>query len=297
MKPKTMKQLPHLLVFLTLSLMVTLSISKLYAAVTAPSNESHLRIENSTATQPQQSDQNNNEHGTHNHPTLYGNGTIEPHLSDPPSAETVPSDRQAGGHHHHRPAMLPPDEDKDYSELNHHIAGAFVLLAGGLAFITATGNARFSWARYGWPGLFLFLGIFLLARHDPESWPIGPLSLQESLSDPQIFQHVIFTFIILGIGVVEWLRCRGILSHRLWSLVFPALAVSATIMLFAHKHGEGVAADKIYRHHATMAVAGIIAMTTKVMGDTRLLNGKISNYLWSGLMMFIGIMLMNYSDG
>jgi putative copper resistance protein D len=200
------------------------------------------------------------------------------------------------GGHHHRPPLLPPDQDQAYSELNHHIAGVFILLAGGLALIAASDSAHFSWVRYAWPGLFFLLGLFLLVYHDPESWPLGPLSLQESLGDVQIVQHVIFTFIILGIGVVEWLRYRGTLTHPLWSLVFPALAVSAAFMLFAHKHGEGESANKIYRHHVTMAVAGILAMIAKVLDDTQLVKRKIGNYLWPGLIMFVGIMLLIYSE-
>lgn len=124
----------------------------------------------------------------------------------------------------------------------------------------------------------------------------GPLSLQESLSDVQIVQHVIFTLIILSIGVIEWLRCRGTLLHPLWGLVFPALAVSAAFMLFAHRHGEGDSADKIYRHHVTLGIVGIIAMTAKVLGDAQLVQGKIGRYLWSGLMMFVGVMLLLYSE-
>jgi len=198
--------------------------------------------------------------------------------------------------HHHRPPLLPPDQDRAYSEFNHHIAGICVFLAGGLALLASTDKVRFSRARFGWPGLFFLLGVFLLFRHDPESWPHGPLSLQESLRDVQIIQHVIFTGIILGIGVVEWLRCRGTLTRPFWGLIFPALAVSAAFMLFAHKHGEGPSADKIYRHHVIMGVAGIIAMIAKVLDDTQLVKRKVSNYLWAGLMMGIGLMLFIYTE-
>jgi len=33
--------------------------------------------------------------------------------------------------HHHREPVLPPEQDKAYSELNHHISGVLVLFAGG----------------------------------------------------------------------------------------------------------------------------------------------------------------------
>src|SRR5262249_33760234 len=114
-------------------------------------------------------------------------------------ANMSPEDH-ANGHHHHRPSILPPDEDKAYSELNHHIAGVFVLFAGGLALLAAAGGQRFSWARYGWPGLFFLLGAFLFIRHDPESWPFGPLTFWESVTDAQVLQHMLFTLIALPIG-------------------------------------------------------------------------------------------------
>jgi len=208
----------------------------------------------------------------------------------------TPPESHMKGHHHHRPPILPPAEDQAYSELNHHIAGVFVLLAGGLALVAASENRQFSWARYGWPGLFFLLGLFLFVRHDPESWPWGPLSLWESLSDPQVLQHTLFTFIVLGIGVIEWLRCRGTLTNPIWGLIFPALAIAAAVMLFLHRHGEGPSADKIYRHHAIMASAGIIAMIAKVLDDSRLAKGKLPAYLWSGLIIFIGFMLLIYKE-
>ena len=224
-----------------------------------------------------------------------GNGTdlSSPHHQE--AAYTVGSST-AGEHHHHRAPVLPPDEDQAYSELNHQIAGVFVFLAGGFALLAASGNPRFSWTQYSWPLFFFLMGLFLFVRHDPESWPWGPLPLLVAMRDPQVLQHSLFTVIVLAIGVVEWLRCRGTLTHPGWGLIFPVLAVSAAAMLFLHKHGDGPSADKIYRHHVIMAVAGILAMVAKVLGDAKLLPAKVGGYAWSALMMFIGIMLLLYTE-
>jgi putative copper resistance protein D len=208
----------------------------------------------------------------------------------------IPGEHPEGHPHGHRPAILSPDEDRVYSELNHRIAGVFILFAGGLALIAASGNPRYTWARYGWPGLFFLLGAFLFVRHDPESWPWGPLPLWEAIADPQVLQHVLFTFIVLSIGVIEFLRCRGTLSHSAWAWIFPILGISAAAMLFLHKHGSGPEADKIYRHHVIMACAGIAAMITKGLDDSRLLRSQVNAYVWPGLMMFIGFMLLIYSE-
>lgn len=234
----------------------------------------------------------NNPHPQHHE----GNGTnpTSPHHEE--AAYTVGSPTAGEHHHHHRAPILPPDEDQAYSELNHQIAGVFVFLAGGFALLAASGNPRFSWTQYSWPLFFFLMGLFLFVRHDPESWPWGPLPLLEAMRDPQVLQHSLFTVIVLAIGVVEWLRCRGTLTHPGWGLIFPILAVSAAAMLFLHKHGDGPSADKIYRHHVIMAVAGILAMVAKVLADAKLLPAKVGGYAWSALMMFIGIMLLIYTE-
>jgi hypothetical protein len=67
-------------------------------------------------------------------------------------------------------------------------------------------------------------------------------------------------------------------------------------MLFLHKHGEGPVAEKIHLHHSIMATSGIIAMVAKVLDDSRLLNSQVNRYLWPGLIMFIGAMLLIYSE-
>ncbi|MGE0679970.1 MAG: hypothetical protein AB7P69_03530 [Candidatus Binatia bacterium] len=213
-------------------------------------------------------------------------------------AESAPltQEQMTGHRHHHRPAILPPEEDKAYSEFNHRIAGVFVLLAGGLALLATVGGSRYTWARHGWPGLFFLLGIFLFVRHDPESWPWGPFTFWESVIDTQVLQHILFTLIVFAIGVIEWLRYRGVLTHSAWGWIFPSLAISAALMLFMHKHGGGPVADKIYRYHAIMAVSGIIAMVAKVFDDSRLFDGRMSAYIWTTLVMFVGVMLLIYTE-
>jgi len=273
-----------------LSSLIWLSAFSIIPVAAYAEGENHNHSLNHGATVPQADEESHAAHQQHSGDTEASVSTLSPQKQQPVNL-IAPS-----GHHHHRPPLLPPDQDQAYSELNHHIAGVFVLLAGGLAILAASGNAQYAWAHYGLPGLFFLMGVFLLFRHDPESWPHGPLSLQESLSDPQIIQHVLFTFIILGIGAIEWLRCRGTLTHPLWNLVFPALAVSAAFMLFTHKHGEGPSAEKIYRHHVIMAVAGVIAMIIKGLDDLHVIKGKLGGYLWSGLVIFVGFMLLIYSE-
>jgi len=81
---------------------------------------------------------------------------------------------------------LPPRNAADiaWSEYNHHWAGLFVLLIGGLALLNQAG-AR--WARH-WP-LLLGLAAFLLVRSDPEVWPMGYVPFFAAFRDVEVLQH------------------------------------------------------------------------------------------------------------
>jgi putative copper resistance protein D len=68
------------------------------------------------------------------------------------------------------------DADRQWSEFNHHVAGAFVLVMGVLAIAYRMGWAP--WARH-WPLVFFGLAAFLLVRNDPGSWPLGPQTFWE----------------------------------------------------------------------------------------------------------------------
>lgn len=230
------------------------------------------------------------------HPDAVGDAGGEAVAEQSPDTAGTVTAEQSGGHHHHHPAILPPDEDRAYSEWNHHMAGVFVLVAGMLALLATVKGPHFAWARYGWPSLFFLLGVFLFVRLDPGAWPWGPLTFWESVTDVQVLQHMLFILIVLGIGTIEWLRARGTLTHLAWAWVFPSLAISAAVMLFLHKHGEGPSAAKIYRHHSIMATSGIVSMIAKVFEDARLFDNKFCGYLWTTLIMFVGVMLLIYTE-
>jgi len=82
-----------------------------------------------------------------------------PSLSSPPIEALAANDREAPR----------TDEDRGWSEYNHHMAGLFVLAMGLLAILNRLGVG---WARH-WPLVFLGLAVFLLLRNDPGSWPLG----------------------------------------------------------------------------------------------------------------------------
>jgi putative copper resistance protein D len=110
--------------------------------------------------------------------------------------------------------FLPPRNafDLAWSEYNHHVAGAIVLLVGLAALLDRTG--RFPWARH-WPLLYLLLAVFLVLRSDPEAWPLGEIGLLDSLRDPEVLQHKLLSFLVSASRSPSgWCGCAGAAGRR-----------------------------------------------------------------------------------
>src|ERR1700760_915849 len=67
------------------------------------------------------------------------------------------------------------DPDKPSSEMNHHIAGIF-LIAIGLSVIWSKNDKSRPWLKWLPPILFIGAGLFLAAWSDDEIWARGDLS-------------------------------------------------------------------------------------------------------------------------
>lgn len=122
------------------------------------------------------------------------------------------------------------------SELNHHIAGLALILIALLIFAGMV--PRFRSVRYAWPVLFIGLALFLAAWSDAEIWPRGNLSWSWLIHhDAEARQHKIYALLLLGLGVVEFLRARGTLNRTWQRWAFPVLAIGGVALLTMHAHG------------------------------------------------------------
>jgi len=132
------------------------------------------------------------------------------------------------------------DPDKPASEMNHHIAGAF-LIAIGLSVIWSERRGSLHWLRWLPPVLFIAAGIFLAAWSDDEIWPRGGLSWLWLLHhDAEARQHKLYALLLIVLGAVECVRALPTLRRRWLSVVFPILCVIGGGSLFFHHH-EGLA--------------------------------------------------------
>lgn len=128
------------------------------------------------------------------------------------------------------------DPDKPSSEMNHHIAGIF-LIAIGLSVIWSKNDRSRPWLRWLPPILFIGAGLFLAAWSDDEIWPRGNLSWLWLLRhDAEARQHKFYALLLIIFGIVEYVQSNPKL-HKPWlKMVFPVLCVMGGASLFFHHH-------------------------------------------------------------
>lgn len=203
------------------------------------------------------------------------------------------------------PAVLAKIQaDKRESEFNHHLAGFFVLLAG--VFILAEGDLKQRWplVRFAWPACFLLSGIFLLIWSDTELWPFGHQRwLHTMATNPEVLQHKTFAVILLGLGVIEIQRARGVLQAAWSAWVFPLLASAGATMLLFHSHGGGMVGAnhmefmaRIQSEHHSYSITGFAIAVTKGLSETRMKWQAFFLKLCPALMMVLGALLMVYVE-
>jgi hypothetical protein len=128
------------------------------------------------------------------------------------------------------------DPNKAPSEFNHHVAG-WALIGVGFLVLGGFLFPKLRSLRYVWPALFLLAGLFLAFWSDAEIWPRGNLSWTWLLHhDQEAGQHKIYSLLLIGMGIVEYLRARGSLNRFWRAWAFPILAVSGAAFLLVHDH-------------------------------------------------------------
>jgi putative copper resistance protein D len=190
-----------------------------------------------------------------------------------------------------------------YSNFNHHLAGIFTLMIGLTELWGALGIGLLAWSRFLLPAAMVGAGIFLLIWSDHEAWPIGSMSLAQTLfgGDWEIVQHKTYAVLLLSVGGIEGLRWLGRLRHVLWSLPFPVFAVIGGLMLFLHSHGDHPSAHQIAMDHAIMGTLAVAAGFCKLVSArtvTKVNGGEVLRWelAWAGFILLIGLQLLFYSE-
>ena len=185
--------------------------------------------------------------------------------------------------------------DIAWSEYNHHWAGLFVLLVGGLALLNQAGVR---WARH-WPLAMLGLAGFLLIRSDPEVWPVGTVGVWESLRDVEVFQHRMFVLLLIVFALFEWSVRTGRLRSPRAALVFPLLTAAGGALLLTHSHAISNVKDQLLIEltHTPLALAGIGAGWARWL-ELRLDGraARVAGWVWPSCFLICGLVLLVYRE-
>ena len=193
--------------------------------------------------------------------------------------------------------------DKRVSEFNHRFAGVLVILAALFFLGQERLEKRWPAARYAWPMCFLAAGLFVLIFSDTEIWPMGYQSFAFAvLNDPEVAQHKLFAAILLMLGCVETLRISGRWKAAWSAWVFPVIAIGGAVLLLFHQHGGMHGPDamqtmaRVQSQHLRFAVVGVGIAVTKGMAESNVRGREIFRKIWPLLMLFLGLLLVLYSE-
>jgi putative copper resistance protein D len=185
--------------------------------------------------------------------------------------------------------------EREWSEVNHHWAGLFVL-AMGLAAIAHRSGVRS--ARH-WPLLLVGLAAVLVVRTDPEVWPLGPVGFFASLAQPEILQHRAFMVLAAAFGIFEWAVRTGRLAPRPWAYAFPVLCALGGGLLLTHSHAVFDVKEAFLMEvtHAPIGVLATFAGWARWL-ELRLPDpGPWPGRVWSACLTAVGVVLLVYSEG
>jgi putative copper resistance protein D len=225
-------------------------------------------------------------------------------LAIPALQARLDAERQAGGESTRARGFVPGGgtppprnaQDIAWSEYNHHWAGLLVMLMGFAALAQRTRYVP--WARH-WPLLLLLLAGFLLLRADPEVWPMGDIGLVESLKDPEVVQHRLFSLLIVAFALFEWGVRTGRIAAPNLRRVFPLLTALGGTLLLTHSHALGNVKEEVLVDltHLPIAVLGIGAgwarwLEVEAPGE----EGRWAGWLWPACFVLIGLLLLGYRE-
>lgn len=185
-----------------------------------------------------------------------------------------------------------------WSEYNHDVAGLFLVVLA--IFALAEWTKRWPWTRY-WPLAFFPYAAFLLARSDPETWPLGAVPFwQGTLGDVEVLEHRLAVLLVCVMGVVEWRARSTWNAGRRLAYVFPVLCVAGGMLLLIHFHTAY--SDKfeflIAANHAPVAVLAV-AMGVGRWLELRLGSSRAGR--WAGFasvvaFLLVGVLLTFYRE-
>ncbi len=207
-----------------------------------------------------------------------------------PDAQQLPPEISA------TPEML---RGEPFSEFNHRLAGAFLVIGGLFFFFQNFLAACWKFGRYVFSVCMFLPGLYLLLLSDPK-WPFGPESFWHYFTtNTQFMQHKIYAVILLIIGGTEFLRARQTWQAAWTAFIFPAVAAFAALLLLFHPHAPGHDMNSmqlVQTQHLGFAVVGGLVAVSKALSEIEWRGRGYFLRAWPVLVTLLGILLVVYRE-
>jgi hypothetical protein len=193
--------------------------------------------------------------------------------------------------------------DKSESELNHHLAGALLIMSAWFFLFQERLAKRWAAVRSAWALTLLAAGFFLLVFSDSEIWPFGYQRFSYAVThNLEVAQHKVFAVILLGVGAVEFARATERVSTVWSALVFPVLGLAGAVLLLFHDHGSMngpeamVTMARVQNQHMRFAIVGAGIALTKGIAEIDRPRRWLFCKMWPLFMVTLGILLLLYTE-
>lgn len=191
------------------------------------------------------------------------------------------------GHEHQR-----SDGEVRYSEMNHRVAGTFLVAVAAATLWGQLRPARVPAAAVLW----IVFGLYLFVSADPEAWPLGPRRFAEIFEDSLVVQHKLLALIPIALGLADLARRFHLLSAGITAIAVALLSALGGGMLFLHDHEGGIHLDRVFWQHAAIGLAGLLAAGVLAVVNRRPGAEPLARWTWLATLATVGILLLFYVE-
>lgn len=195
-------------------------------------------------------------------------------------------------------ALHSPEQLRFLSNLAHWIEGALLSIVAILMFVERMGIVKSQNFRFLWPAILLsagiFLPLFMLTHH-------GLNMVHESFrvvtQDPQQFQHLMMSLLLMTAGLTRVLFLKGILKNLFWDIVRPICFFTIGLMFLMHtQHGTATAVSWAVTVHKYLGAIIMLSSLLQIAAVTYYPQGKAAAIAGAILLLSSGLFLLSYSE-
>lgn len=170
----------------------------------------------------------------------------------------------------------------------HWLAGSLLALFSIVALANEAGKLRGQWHRYILPASLIGFGLFLI---------LDPILFHGGSFGAEGLQHQIQGSLVVGAGLIEWLRTSGKLKHRLFAMVLPTVIVFMGVIFILHAQQVDGDITSQTAQHRILGLTVVFAGLIKGVDNLKAATGNWASIGWLLFLLLAAAQLGLYDPG